>query len=275
MSSKHKYKSVREQIGLEEAANRYLASIPHEKASEIQQEIFKFIRWFGGDRKINTLQGQEIANYCEQYYAGSVSSTRHLNEVKLFLTYTHKNSLTQSNLAAHIRIKKNIVKNAPVIANKEEPIVLTIQGYEELQRKLTSLKEQRPKIVEEIRKAALDKDFRENAPLQAAREKQAHIEGQIKDIENTLKRARIIQTGSNQDIRVSLGDKVTLEDLSTGEITTYRIVGSKEADIKQGKISIVSPMGQALYNQEIGAILKVNAPSTILSYRILKITKND
>jgi len=274
MPSKHQQKASSEEIGLEEVANRYLESISNEKVSEVQQEIFKFIRWFGGNRKINTLTGREIANYSEQFSSGSISSNQHLNEVKLFLIYAYKNSLIQSNLAVHIRTKKKIPKNSPVVANLDEPIIMTVQGYEELQSKLTSLKEQRPKIVEEIRKAALDKDFRENAPLQAAREKQAHIEGQIKDIENTLKRAKIIQTDTNQDYRVSLGDKVTLEDLSTGEKITYTIVGSKEADIKQGKISIVSPMGQAMYNQEIGAILKVNAPSTALSYKILKITKN-
>jgi len=273
MPSKHQQKAANEEIGLEEVANRYLASISNEKVSEVQQEIFKFIRWFGGDRKINTLTGREIANYSEQFFSGSISSNQHLNAVKLFLIYAYKNSLIQSNLAVHIRTKKNTVKNSPAVTNKEEPIIMTIQGYEELQRKLTSLKEQRPKIVDEIKKAALDKDFRENAPLQAAREKQAHIEGQIKDIENTLKRAKIIQPDSNQDLRVSLGDKVTLEDLSTGERITYMIVGSKEADIKQGKISVVSPIGQAMYNQEIGAILKVNAPSTMLKYKILKISK--
>ena len=71
--------------------------------------------------------------------------------------------------------------------------MLTSQGYEEIKNKLAALKEERPKIAEELRRAAADKDFRENAPLEAAREKQGHIEGQIRELENTVKRAKVVE----------------------------------------------------------------------------------
>ena len=258
-----------------EAATRFLSSISTEQTSGTQQEVFKFIRWYGEDRKIDSLSGQEVANYTENFYAAGTQSDEHLKKVKQFLTYAHKAKLINTNLSAHIKIKKIAAKSAPVVAAKsEEPVLLTRQGYEEIKARLAALKEERPKIAEELRKAAADKDFRENAPLEAAREKQGHIEGQIRQLEDTLKNAKVIESSSETSIRITLGDTVLISDLASGEKINYIVVGAREANVKLGKISIVSPMGQALFNKEIGDILNVSTPSGILRYEIIKITKD-
>jgi transcription elongation factor GreA len=275
MPSKHKNQTPDPGITLGDIATRYLSTISDAQASEIHQEIFKFIRWYGEERQVISLTGQEVSNYSDQFITATTKSVQHLNIVKLLLAYAHKTGLTSSNLGAHIRVRKVSTKNSPTVNRKaDEPIVMTSQGHEELKMKLAALKEERPKVTEEIRKAAADKDFRENAPLAAAREKQGHIEGQIKDIENTLKRTRVADATDDQGLRISIGDTATIADTTTGEKITYTLVGSKEANIKQGRISIVSPMGQALFNKEVGAVLEVNAPSGVLCYKILEITKS-
>ncbi|MHB8084934.1 MAG: GreA/GreB family elongation factor [Dehalococcoidia bacterium] len=274
MPSKNK-PTLNSGISLGEAATRFLSSTPSEQASLTQQEIFKFIRWYGEDRKIESLTGQEVANYTENFYASITQSDEHLKKVKQFLSYAHKAKLINTNLSAHIKIKKVASKSAPAAAVKsEEPVLLTRQGYEEIKARLAALKEERPKIADELRKAAADKDFRENAPLEAAREKQGHVEGQIKDLENTLKNARVIESPSETSVRITLGDVVLISDLASDEKINYMLVGAREANIKQGKISIVSPMGQALFNKEIGDILNVTTPSGILRYEIIKIVKD-
>lgn len=256
-------------------ANLYLSTVSSTQVSEIHQEIFKFIRWYGEDRQVASLTGQEIANYSDQFITPIARSVQHLNIIKGFLAYAHKYGATGSNLSTHIRVKKLSNKNPnSVVSKNEEPIVMTIRGYENLKNKLVALKEERPKITEELHKAAADKDFRENAPLEVAREKQGHLEGQIRDIENALKRAKVIESTDDQDLKISIGDTATISDMISGEKITYTLVGPREANVSQGRISIASPMGQALFNKEVGAVFEVNAPSGAQKYKILSITKS-
>jgi transcription elongation factor GreA len=179
-------------------------------------------------------------------------------------------------MAPHIRVKKATIRQQTSSSVKvEEPIILTREGHDELKRKLAALKEERPKISEELRRAAADKDFRENAPLEAAREKQGHIEGQIRDLENTLKRAKVIESQQEKSQRISMGDTVIISYVESGEKIRYTLVSSKEANIQQGKISLNSPLGQALFNKEAGETLEVTAPSGVLKYKIIEISKSD
>ena len=227
------------------------------------------------DKPIINLTGQEVANYSEQFPSSSHKSVEHLNTVKTFLSYCFKQGLIHSKLATHIRIKKPTVRqhSMPGAIKAEESIILTRDGYEELQRKVIALKGERPKIAEELRRAAADKDFRENAPLEAAREKQGHIEGQIRDLENTLKRAKVIESLEEKGLKITMGDTVVISYVESGERIQYTLVSSKEANIQQGKISLVSPMGQALFNKEAGDTLKVAAPSGVLIYKIIEILR--
>lgn len=259
---------------LGQTATRFLLTISSESSPKVQQEVFKFIRWYGEDRRILSLTGQEIANYSEHMNTTSSQSAEHLTIVKQFLVFAHKQGLSTLNLAPHIRVKKTSSKRPATSGSKAvDHIMLTSQGYEELRRKLSALKEERPRIAEELRKAAADKDFRENAPLEAAREKQGHIEGQIRDLEDTIKRAKVAETISAGVPRVALGDKITMSDMDTGEKIDYMLVGSKEANIRLGKISLASPMGQTMFNKEVGDVFEVSAPSGVLKYKILEISR--
>jgi len=149
--------------------------------------------------------------------------------------------------------------------------VLTQKGYDDIIGEISSLKSQRPLVLEEIRRAAADKDFRENAPLHAAREQLGYIDGRIKELEITLKNATIIAPHKHPSFRVCVGKTVTLVALVSGKTQCYTIVGPKEANPANGKISHISPIGMALIGRNQGETLEVVVPAGKVQYLIDKV----
>ena len=129
---------------------------------------------------------------------------------------------------------------------EKQPI--TVQGAERLRQELHNLKTvERPRIIQAIAEARAHGDLKENAEYHAAREQQGFVEGRIKEIEASLSYAQIIDvTQLNADGKVVFGSTVELLDLDTEETVRYQIVGEQEADIKQGRLSIASPIARAL-----------------------------
>ena len=131
------------------------------------------------------------------------------------------------------------------------------------------LKEDRASAVEDIRQAMLDKDFRENAPLEAAKERQGIIEARIRELEAAITNAQILaRQPSRPSKRAVLGARVTLQIGDTGKKVKYTLVDVREADVSSGKISTVSPVGQALLDRIVGEEVTVNVPKGTLHYVI-------
>lgn len=141
-------------------------------------------------------------------------------------------------------------------------VPLTVRGAEQLKEELKYLKgTERPRIIEAIAEARAHGDLKENAEYHAAREQQSFSEGRIKEIENKLANAQIIDvTGMNANGKVIFGATVDLVDEDSGDELTYRIVGEDEADIKAGMISINSPIARALIGKEEGDLVEVEVP---------------
>ncbi|MGY6214727.1 transcription elongation factor GreA [Methylolobus aquaticus] len=150
---------------------------------------------------------------------------------------------------------------------------ITTRGAEKLREELNHLKSvRRPKIIQAIAEARAHGDLKENAEYHAAREEQAFTEGRIKEIEAKLANAQIIDvTRVNADGKVVFGATVELEDLATGNTVTYQLVGEDEADIKQGLISISSPIARALIGKHVEDVATVQAPGGVREYEILQI----
>ena len=257
---------------LNEAANQFLLSLPSDEVNISQQVINQFVRWFGRERPINKLAADEIANYAQRMSSADADYQRKLNLVHALLEYCQKEGLIKKNLAAHIRIKKGRFKS--VIAEKRistKVITLTQQGYDKIKNELEFLKHQRPQIIKEINSAAQDKDFRENAPLQAAKERLGHLEGKIKELEETLKSANIVKGKLRVNSKLGVGDSVILIDIVSGEKLHYTIVNPREIDPTRGKISSESPIGKSIIGRGPGDIVEVAAPAGRLCYRIEKI----
>ncbi|SUB01946.1 Transcript cleavage factor greA [Pannonibacter phragmitetus] len=150
-----------------------------------------------------------------------------------------------------------------------EKIPMTAAGYAKLQVELkerTSV--ERPRIVEAISEARAHGDLSENAEYHAAKEAQSHNEGRIAELEDKLSRAEIIDVSKLSGTTVKFGATVTLIDEDTEEEKKYMIVGDVEADVKQGRISISSPIARALIGKTIGDSVEVAAPGGARSYEI-------
>ncbi|PWG64074.1 transcription elongation factor GreA [Sediminicurvatus halobius] len=150
---------------------------------------------------------------------------------------------------------------------------LTVRGAEKLREELDRLKSQeRPRIIRAIAEARAHGDLKENAEYHAAREQQSFIEGRIADIESKLSNAQIIDvTSLPANGKVVFGVTVVLADEEDGTEKTYRIVGEDEADIKQGLISVQSPIARALIGKEEGDVADVQAPGGNRSYEIVEV----
>ncbi|HUL42601.1 MAG TPA: transcription elongation factor GreA [Burkholderiales bacterium] len=152
-------------------------------------------------------------------------------------------------------------------------IPLTVNGAGQLRGELQQLKTvQRPAVIAAIAEARTHGDLAENAEYHAAKERQSFIEGRIAELERKLANAQIINPALlDADGSVVFGATVALKDLGGGEKFTYQIVGEDEADIKQGKISISSPIARALIGKYPGDVGEVQAPSGTREYEILDV----
>jgi transcription elongation factor GreA len=152
-------------------------------------------------------------------------------------------------------------------------VPLTVRGAENLRAELTRLKQvARPKVIQAIAEARAHGDLKENAEYHAAREQQGFIEGRIKDIESKLSHAQIIDVKSiNADGRVIFGATVDVYEEEEDAEHTFQIVGDDEADIKQGLISVSSPMARALIGKSVGDETAVQTPNGLRHMEILAV----
>lgn len=152
-----------------------------------------------------------------------------------------------------------------------DKVILTEEGYRQLEKRLEELKfVKRPEITERIKVARDFGDLSENAEYDAAKNEQARIEGEIVEIEAKLKIAEIIKTDGDHEV-VGVGMKVRILDVDMNEEAVYEIVGTTEADISVGRISNESPLGKALVGAKVGQTVSVKAPKCSYDVKVLKI----
>ncbi len=154
-----------------------------------------------------------------------------------------------------------------------DKIPLTVNGAEKLRAELQSLKNtDRPRVIQAISDAREHGDLKENAEYHAARDQQGFIEARIKDLEAKLSNAQIIDvTKIDGGGKVIFGATVELEDIDNGESVTYQLVGEDEADIKEGRISITSPIARGLIGKEEGVAVTVQVPSGVREFKIVEV----
>jgi transcription elongation factor GreA len=152
--------------------------------------------------------------------------------------------------------------------NMNEPVPMTPNGAQKLRDELVRLKEERPKISREIGVAREHGDLKENAEYHAAKERQGLVEARIKDIEDKLSRAEVIDPSKLSGDRVRFGAIVLLTNLDTDEENTYQIVGADEADLKNGTISVSAPLSRALIGKSTGDEVVVTLPGGTRRYEI-------
>ena len=146
---------------------------------------------------------------------------------------------------------------------------ITSQGFEQIEIELKNLKSiERPSIIKSIAEAREHGDLSENAEYHAAKEKQSFIEGRIADLESKISRAEVINTKKLKGNKIIFGATVTLGDMDSKKNIIYQIVGTEEADVENGKISISSPLAKALLGKKIDDTVEVYSPGGSKEYEI-------
>lgn len=154
-----------------------------------------------------------------------------------------------------------------------EKVPITAGGYARMEAELKNLKSvERPAIIQAISEARAHGDLSENAEYHAAKEKQSFIEGRIKELEDKVSRADVIDIRALKSDSVKFGATVKLADEDSEEKITYQIVSEYEADLKAGRISISAPLARALIGKKKGDFIEVNTPKGSKGYEVLDVT---
>jgi transcription elongation factor GreA len=153
-----------------------------------------------------------------------------------------------------------------------EKVPMTGEGYISLDEELKRLKSiERPAVIAAISEARAHGDLSENAEYHAAKERQGWIEGRIAEIEDKMARAQVIDVAKLSGAQIKFGATVSVIDEDTEEAARYQIVGEHEADVKQGKISVTSPLARGMIGKEVGDVVEINTPGGVKSYEIRKL----
>jgi transcription elongation factor GreA len=152
-------------------------------------------------------------------------------------------------------------------------VPMTPEGHQKLKEEIDRLlKVERPKNIKDIAEARSHGDLSENAEYHAAREKQSFLEGRIQELQSKMSMAEIIDVSMINQSRVAFGAKVKVVDIEADEEYVFHLVGSEEADVKSGKISVTSPVGRALIGKEVGDVAVVKAPARTIEYEVTGIS---
>jgi transcription elongation factor GreA len=258
---------------LGEAVTLYLGKLSSKVRDTSQPEVYRFARWYGWESSFSRLAGPAVASYAGQLNVSDLDYEKKFRVLRAFLAYAKKAGWSQTNLATHLKTKKG--KSGPAVGaggrNQPEVVSLTQPRYDEMKAELDNYKKRSRELMGQIQVAAADKDFRENAPLHAAREERGHVEGRIKELEQTIKAATIIEEKKEPTKKSTIGDSIVVCELASGEECRYMIVDPREVNIAKGKISIASPLGKALLGRSDGETVEITAPAGKLRYQIKRI----
>jgi transcription elongation factor GreA len=252
----------------------YLSNLPTTQREVTARELSRFSRWLGPEIPVDAITPVDVSRYQEQFSESSVDVNSRLEPVKTFLTSLKSQKLTPVNLGAFVRLKRTAAKRraSDNLQSEPEEVRITEEGYELLKTELEYLEnEVRPQVTDDLRSAAADKDFRENAPYDAAKQKLGTVQGRINEIRKTLAAASIYTAESTET--VDLGMTVTLHSLLEDEQVIYTIVGPGEVSPRDGKISLQSPIGRALSERRVGEVVDVDTPVGVHTFRIENIER--
>ena len=261
-------------LPLGKAIAGYVSTLPVAERESNTRELGRFARWLGASVPIEKIRPADVGRYQEAQPESAIDVNQRLEPLKAFLAYLRAQKLIKVNLGAHVRLKRASQRRSLSGRPSEDPemVRMTSEGYAALQQELHHLeKEVRPQVTEELSRAFADKDFRENAPYDAAKQKLGEVQGRINSIRTMLSAASIHTSDSNET--VDLGTSVTLRDIHADEEVTYMVVGPGEVSLRDRKISAQSPVGSALVNHRVGDVVEVRTPAGSVTYRIEQIER--
>ena len=255
-------------LTLERAASDYFDANAKRLDHQKRVAVTRFISWAGGERDIRDLTAHQMTLYQDAQGSNVADLSQRLLPVKAFFAYAKKRSWLDNNLGIHLRVKKAQRAAEAVQAGAEEAVEMTAEGLQLAKTELERLRAERPRIAKQLEEAMADKDFRENAPLDAARDQQAHVEARIRDLEHDIAHAVVSSRRGTADGGAHLGSTLTVTNLVSNRTVQYTLVGQNEVDAGAGRISNASPVGRALIGSQAGDNVQVVTPSGTIGFRV-------
>ncbi len=260
-------------VTLGEAFNDYLNSLKPEQRIAYETYVRKYVEHAGEQTPLESLSGSRVESYAEaQIRAADPNAPDRVAALKQWFQFLKKKNYVTQNYGIHIRVRRAAGRSGgPQVRLEQAPVEMTAEGLEARKQELDDLKKTRPQIVQAISLAREDKDFRENAPLQAAREQLGMTDGRIKQLEADLRRAVVVE--HTRDDVSAMGSTVAVTRLDTGKQFSFKLVGAREANANEQKISVDSPVGKELLNRRVGEEVNVVVPSGMVQYRVDAISR--
>ena len=202
-------------------------------------------------------------------------SRRSLAAPKRWFQFLKKKNYASANYGVHIRLRKTANSRVPgstQVRVTAPPIEMTAEGIEDMKRELAELDEKVPELIKNVEVARSDGDLRENAPYHAAREALAFANDRKKQLEEALKRAVVVDPSMKDQNLASVGSTVTVTYLEKNIQVKYQLVGPREANAAEKRISVDSPVGSKLLGCRVGQEVEVSAPQGVMRYRVDDIT---
>lgn len=260
-------------VNLGEAAANYLSALSNAKREAVSQAVMNFVRWYGVNHKPDNIAPHRLAKYAESQPANTDGADK-VKAVREFLNSISKAGLSDKGLSSHLKVKrlksKHLAKASVKKQNQADSLELTPDQKVQMESELSDLKEKRMLVLEDIKRAAADKDLKENAPYHAAREEKAKLDGKVGELEMLLKHSLVGKASGHRKkgTKVELGRSVVVKNLSCGTLSKYKLVIPREVDARNGCISPVSPIGKAVMGCSVGDTIEVVAPSCMIKYCI-------
>lgn len=274
-----------EAISAGDASAHFLKAIDPAQARDERPEVDRFVEWLGSDRLMADLTGERIGAYLRERFPEAFSEgeaptelddemSTGLEPLRAFLAYASRLAFTEENLVPFLLLREGGGGARGGAGAAAElgggAYYVTLEGLASLERELEELKARRPGMADELRAAMADKDFRENAPLDAARDSQAHLEARIRSIEDQLRHAVIIDPETKAG-RANVGSTVKVLNLEVDREQTFQLVSPSEVNPSDGKISVESPFGLAVSGHVPGDEVTVVAPAGRVRLRVLDV----
>ncbi|PZC50903.1 MAG: Transcription elongation factor, GreA/GreB family [Chloroflexi bacterium] len=269
-------------VTVSDAAEQYLSTSKEKDIPSAQRELARFVQQCGKytdgrDREVSSLQPIQVEEYSATSGNFGDEGAVRLAITKRFLTFLNKDGLTNAKLASFAKARRNGRKRAggkPRSGLLSAPKQFTAEGHSKLLAELEQLKAKRGNLAEAIREASSTGDVSENSPLDAVKEEQGQVESRIRDLEINLKDAIIMSDSvksGKKAVSARLGSRVVLLQLDTAKKAEYLLVEPSEADPSAGKLSVASPVGQAVLNHVPGDKVNVTTPSGSVPYEVTKV----
>ncbi len=259
------------QATLRDAMTDYLKILKPEQRRLQENFVRRYVEYMPDDFAVAQLTGSRVESYAEaQIRPTDPNAADRVAALKAWFQFLKKKEYVTENYGIHIRVRKAPGRAAGrTTAQKllDAPIEMTAEGIQALQEELGDIEGGMPAMEQAIATAREDGDLRENAPYHAAREAMAFKNQRKVQIETALKRAVVVDRSGNGD-RSGVGSTVTVTRLGGDETVDFKLVGAREANAAEKKISVESPVGKQLLGRRPGDEVEINVPSGVIQYRI-------